>query len=50
MHTFVLETAFLFFHPIKYLNWGVFWDYQTLGGHGHSGALVGMISSSLAAW
>ena len=24
-------------HPIKRLNWGLFRDYQTLGGHGHSG-------------
>ena len=24
-------------HRIKYLNRGLFWVYQTLGGHGHSG-------------
>ena len=24
-------------YPIKYLNRGLFWVMQTLGGHGHSG-------------
>ena len=34
-------------YPIKYLNSGLFWDYQTLGGHGHSDGYDQLLFGSL---
>ena len=34
-------------HPIKQLNRGLFQDYQTLGGHGHSGGYDQLLFSPL---